>query len=493
MSINKIILELVNYAVVNKLIEAEDRIYATNQVALLLNIINIESDEIDGSKSYSKIMEEILNYTYRNGIIENNFITTKDLFESKIMNIFIDRPSNIISRFNTLNEISSNKALEYYYNIALKSNYIKSERIAKNISFKHDTKYGEIEITINLSKPEKDPMEIAKASTSIKSTNYPKCLLCVENEGYSGHTTHPARNEHRIIPITLNYEDWYLQYSPYAYYNEHCIVLNKKHTPMKINKATFNKIIDFVTQFREYFCGSNADLPIVGGSILSHDHFQGGRHVFPMDLATSFYNFKLDQFSNTSLDVLKWPLSVIRLTSKDKKEIIEVADYVLSKWIEYNDNDNAIYSHTNSERHNTITPICRYNCHKAAYEFDLVLRNNKITYERPYGLYHPRDSVHHIKKENIGLIEVMGLAVLPGRLKTELEEISNILVNNGQLPGHLSSHSDWVTELKYKYEFDANNVQGILRKEVGEKFITCLEDAGVFKNFDSFKKFINTL
>ncbi len=492
MSINKNILRLVNYAVVNKLIEEEDRVYATNQVASLLNIQSIEPEKVD-DLCYSEIMESILDYAYDNGIIDNNFTTVRDLFESRLMNIFIDRPSNIIFKFNNLNVISSDKALEYYYNIALKSNYIKSDRIAKNVSFIHPTEYGEMEITINLSKPEKDPKEIAKAKTAQPVANYPKCLLCMENEGYAGHDSHPARNEHRIIPITINEEDWFFQYSPYAYYNEHCIVFNKVHTPMQINKATFRKIVGFVTQFKEYFCGSNADLPIVGGSILSHDHFQGGRHVFPMDLAPSIHNFRLKQFSNTSFDVLKWPISVLRLTSKCEKELIDVADYILNKWIDYNDHENLIYSHTNGERHNTITPICRYSKDKNAFELDLALRNNKTTDERPFGLYHPRNSVHHIKKENIGLIEVMGLAILPGRLKTELEEISDILVGNKLLPEHLNSHGDWIKELKGKYQFNSTNVHDILNKEVGDKFKTCLEDAGVFKYLDAFKKFANTL
>ncbi len=491
MSINSKILQLVTYAINSNLIEEEDRIYATNQLIGLLNIPSIQIDDINES-DYPEIMDFILDYAFENNIMENNFITSRDLFESKLMNVFIDRPSNIISKFNSLYKESPNKALEYYYNIASKSNYIKSDRIAKNITFKHNSDYGELEVTINLSKPEKDPKEIAKAK-SMPSTKYPKCLLCMENEGYYGHENHPSRNEHRIIPLKIKNEDWFLQYSPYAYYNEHCIVFSKEHTPMQINKDTFEKIINFVSQFKEYFCGSNADLPIVGGSILSHDHFQGGRHVFPMDLATSLYNFKLEQFPNTMFNILKWPLSVIRLVSKNEEELIEVADHVLKQWIDYNDYENEIYSNTNGERHNTITPICRYNKEYMTYELDLVLRNNKTTEDRPYGLYHPRNSVHHIKRENVGLIEVMGLAILPGRLKTELEEIAHILVNNQDVPENLSAHCDWIHDLKGQYTFDYTNVYNILYKEVGNKFTLCLEDAGVFKNLESFMKFTNLL
>ena len=406
-------------------------------------------------------------------------------------------PSQVQENFKKHYEISPKDATDFYYNFSCNTNYIRLDRIAKDLKWKVNSDYGELDITINLSKPEKDPKAIA-AAKNVKSSDYPKCFLCKENEGYAGHVNHPARENHRIIPLTLNGAPWYLQYSPYVYYNEHCIVFNGEHVPMKIDKSTFVKLFDFVKMFPHYFIGSNADLPIVGGSILSHDHFQGGNYTFAMAKASSLYSFNVEGYPNVSCDILKWPLSVIRLTSDSTEDIIDLAEHILNKWRSYTDSDAYIFAKTDNGLHNTITPIARFRNGK--YELDLTLRNNITTKEHPLGLYHPHEELHHIKKENIGLIEVMGLAVLPSRLKEEMNLLANYIINKKDISSnsHIAKHEKWVKDiLTHRNDITCDNIFSVLQDEIGKVFIKVLEDAGVYKctpdGLTSFKKFISTL
>ena len=413
------------------------------------------------------------------------------------MNCITPRPSQLQNRFWFLYETSPKEATDFYYDFSQNTNYIRRDRIAKDLKWKVPSEYGDIDITINLSKPEKDPKLIAAAKNA-PSSGYPKCLLCRENEGYAGNTNHPARQNHRIIPLRLGNSDWNMQYSPYVYYNEHCIVFNNRHTPMKIDTSTFVKLFDFVKMFPHYFIGSNADLPIVGGSILSHDHFQGGHYTFAMAKAKSVFSFEVPEFNNVSCEVLKWPLSVIRLKSDSTEDIVRLASHILVKWRNYTDEDAFIFANTDGKPHNTITPIARFR--DGMYELDLALRNNITTPEHPLGVYHPHEKLHHIKKENIGLIEVMGLAVLPSRLKNEMNLLAEYIIKGKDISGNeaIAKHADWANEiLSTRHDITSENVMEVLETEIGKVFVKVLEDAGVYKctpeGLESFKKFIGIL
>jgi len=422
---------------------------------------------------------------------------TRDLFDTKLMGILTPKPSQVIKEFRTYYEESPKKATEFFYEFSQDTNYIRRDRVKKDMKWKVNSPYGDIDITINLSKPEKDPKAIAAAKNA-KQSSYPKCQLCMENEGYAGRMNHPARQNHRIMPLVINDSKWGFQYSPYVYYNEHCIVFNGQHVPMKIDKAAFIKLFDFVKQFPHYFLGSNADLPIVGGSILTHDHFQGGHYEFAMERAAIEKEFVIPGYEDVKAGIVHWPLSVIRIQCKDEKRLIELADYILKKWRGYTDEEAYIFAETDGEPHNTITPIARKK--GDMYELDLTLRNNITTKECPLGLYHPHNEYHHIKKENIGLIEVMGLAVLPSRLKAEMEHLSECLVKGEDVSQYedLKKHAPWVDEIKEKYEdINEENVEDILKEEIGQVFVKVLEDAGVYKCTEegrkAFDRFIATL
>lgn len=495
--INEAIKKLVTYGLETGLISAEEKIYTTN---LILDVLQL-GDYEEPSEEYSDVdlestLTEMLDYAVANNLIEDS-IVYKDLFDTRIMNCLMPRPSQVIRTFNDKYAQSPKEATDYYYKLSQDSDYIRRYRVCKDMRWVTPTAYGDIDITINLSKPEKDPKAIAAAKLA-KQSGYPKCLLCVENEGYAGRTNHPARQNHRIIPITVNDSKWGFQYSPYVYYNEHCIVFNGEHTPMKIERNTFIKLFDFVKLFPHYFLGSNADLPIVGGSILTHDHFQGGNYEFAMAKAPYAEKFTVKGFEDIEAGIVKWPMSVIRLRHEDEKHIIDLADKILTAWRSYTDEAAYIFAETDGEPHNTITPIARFKDGK--YELDLVLRNNITTEECPMGLYHPHEHLHHIKKENIGLIEVMGLAVLPSRLKTEMEVLKEYLVAGKDLTSHedLAKHADWANKFVKKYDsITAENVDQIVKDEIGIVFAEVLECAGVYKQteegLNAFRRFITSL
>ncbi len=494
--INTAIAQLLNYAEKNEIIAPEDRIFAANRIIEVLGIDGYEDPDTVPEKPIHEILQVMCDYAVAKGMIEDG-VVFRDLFDTKIMGAIMPFPSTVRKKFEELYNEDPKKATDWYYKLSCDSNYIRTDRIAKDRRWKLDTEFGVMDITINLSKPEKDPKAIAAARLmQAQSVAYPKCALCKENEGYAGRLNAAARQNHRIIPVTINDSPWMFQYSPYVYYNEHCIVFNSEHSPMAINKATFRKLLDFVVLFPHYFVGSNADLPIVGGSILTHDHFQGGNYTFAM--ATSpiekFVTFK--GFEDVRAGIVKWPLSVIRISSKDTDRLVELAGVILDKWIGYTDEDAFIYAYTDGERHNTITPIARKNGDE--YELDLVLRNNITTEDRPLGLYHPRPEYHHIKRENIGLIEVMGLAVLPARLKNELAEVADALVRGRDLRSSdsLAIHADWADDVKARHpELNADNAIDILEYETGIVFKGCLCDAGVYKctpeGREAFSKFVS--
>lgn len=492
--------KLIQYGLCNNLIKQEDKIYTRNRILEVLRLDEIEDVELfnDVSLNLEEILENILNYALENGILESDSIDYKDLLDTKIMASLMPRPSEVINEFYRLYYEDKNKATDYYYNLSKASNYIRSHRVKKDLKWKVPTEYGDLDISINLSKPEKDPKTIA-AAKNLPQSSYPKCLLCVENEGYAGRLNHPARGNHRIIPIELNDEKWFLQYSPYVYYNEHCIVLKGKHEPMKISKDTFKRLLDFIEKIPHYFIGSNADLPIVGGSILTHDHFQGGNYEFAMAKATVEKKFYIDSLSNVKVGKVKWPMSVIRLEGEDKISVLEAAIHIYESWKKYSDETVNIHAYTADIPHNTITPIARMKDGK--FQLDLVLRNNITTEEHPDGLFHPHKEIHHIKKENIGLIEVMGLAILPSRLKQELKEVSNYIINGDdskELSEDLLKHKEWILDMMNRYEkITISNIDEIIDKEVGIKFLTVLEHAGVFKRDEegqtAFDKFIISL
>ena len=488
------ILELVKYGLTTGLVDHADEVYTVNRLLEVLGVDDIEDEtfeKVEAQPAWTQeeaeeklegILEDMMTYAYDNGIMKENSIVYKDLFDTKIMGCLVARPSEIRAKFKDLYENESAlAATDYFYKLSCDSNYIRRQRIKKDQKWTTDTEFGTLDITINLSKPEKDPKAIPAAKNA-KQSAYPKCQLCAENEGYAGRVNHPARQNHRIIPVTINNSDWFFQYSPYVYYNEHCIVFNSQHTPMKIERATFGKLLDFVTQFPHYFVGSNADLPIVGGSILTHDHFQGGHYTFAMAKAPIEKELKFKGFEDVKAGIVKWPMSVIRISSSDKEKLIELADKILIAWRGYTDEDAYIYAETDGEPHNTITPIARRRGDD--YELDLVLRNNITTEEHPLGVYHPHAHLHHIKKENIGLIEVMGLAVLPARLKDEMAELSDAILTGKDLRSTetLASHADWVEGFLPKYDsITEENVMDIIHEEIGLVFSEVLKCAGVYK------------
>lgn len=495
------ILELTEYGLVTGLITEDDKIYTINRLMELFELDEMEDRVFEAyaarqpmtqqtaEESLEDILAEMMDYAYEKGIMKENSIVYKDLFDTKIMGILVPRPAEVRARFKDLYEhTSAQAATDYFYKLSCDSNYIRRQRIKKDRKWTTETEFGTLDITINLSKPEKDPKAIAAAKNA-KQSAYPKCQLCKENEGYAGRVNHPARQNHRIIPVTINHSDWYFQYSPYVYYNEHCIVFNSLHTPMKIERATFGKLLDFVTQFPHYFVGSNADLPIVGGSILSHDHFQGGHYTFAMAKAPVEKTLTFKGFEDVKAGIVKWPMSVIRISSADKDRLIELADRILKAWRGYTDEEAFIFAETDGEPHNTITPIARKRGED--YELDLVLRNNITTEEHPLGVYHPHAKLHHIKKENIGLIEVMGLAVLPARLKDEMAALSKAILEKKDIRADevLAKHADWVEEFLPKYDhIDETNIMDILHEEIGLVFNEVLKDAGVYKCTEEGRK-----
>jgi UDPglucose--hexose-1-phosphate uridylyltransferase len=487
---------LVQQGIVAELIQPEDKIYARNQVLSRLGLDSFpEEVERETDKDIPELVDELVDYGVRQGLIPDLF-DEKEILASQIMNVFMPRPSEVNREFYQRYKMNPEYATDYFYQLSQNSNYIQTKRIAKNISYKADTAYGQLDITINLSKPEKDPKQIALEKEMKKTgVNYPKCLLCVENEGYAGRIGHPARSNHRMIHVDLDKEDWYFQYSPYVYYNEHCIVLSSEHRDMKIDKGTFVRLLEFVEQYPHYFIGSNADLPIVGGSILTHDHYQGGNYEFAMAIAEEEHAFTMEGYPNVHAATVKWPMSVIRLRSENKAQLVDAADFILETWKSYSDASVEIAAYTGEIRHNTITPIARMR--DGHYEVDLVLRNNRTTEEYPLGIFHPHADVHHIKKENIGLIEVMGLAVLPARLKHELVEVEKFLLDEeNEIADY---HMAWAKEMKEKYgaELSRATVEEIVRKEVGIKFMRVLEDAGVYKRDETgqaaFHRFTDVL
>lgn len=534
--VQRMIARLVQYGLATGLVEPEDRLYTANRLLELLKIDALDEEaetailtfEPSSDASVTGELESILaglcDHAWEAGLLEGNSVGYRDLFDTKLMGALTDRPAHIIRRFWRLYGENPRKATDFYYKFSQDTDYIRRYRIAKDLKWTVPTEYGDLDITINLSKPEKDPRAIAAARLA-QQTSYPKCLLCRENEGYAGRLTHPARQNHRIIPLTINGSDWYFQYSPYVYYNEHCIVFHGRHVPMKIERASFAKLLDFVRQFPHYFVGSNADLPIVGGSILSHDHFQGGHYEFAMAKAPVETPLTFTGFEDVKAGIVKWPMSVIRISSPDRERLTELADRILTAWRGYTDEDAFIFAETDGEPHNTITPIARKR--GDAYELDLVLRNNITTAEHPLGVYHPHAELHHIKKENIGLIEVMGLAVLPARLKDEIEGLKQALLTGTDVYGDdvLGKHADWLEEIRVKHglgsgsrsvsaqepagkvsgsdasfgtdrtgavaggsivagdgqELTAERAERILQEEIGLVFARVLEHAGVYK------------
>ena len=502
-SVDRYITDLVEYGIFTRLIDEAERVYSVN---LILDVMDLDSyeepdeykapDFTDRGGALEAILKALIDDAAARGVTEDDQVS-RDLFDTKLMNCITPRPSYIRDKFADLYRSSAKEATDWYYDFSCNTDYIRRYRIKKDLKWKSTTPYGDLDITINLSKPEKDPKAIAAAKNAPQSA-YPKCQLCAENEGYRGRMNHPARENHRIIPIKLAGEDFFLQYSPYVYYNEHCIVFNKEHIPMKIDRSCFEKLFDFITLFPHYTVGSNADLPIVGGSILSHDHFQGGNYEFPMARADYIKKFTVKGYEEVEAGIIKWPLSVIRLRAKDKEKIIDLASHILDKWRGYTDEKAFVFAQTDGEPHNTITPIARMR--GELYEFDLALRNNITTEECPLGLYHPHSNLHHIKKENIGLIEVMGLAILPSRLKSEIALLKEYILAGKDVASNeeIAKHSDWVLDFLPNYvNIDELNIDGILRDEIGTVFSHVLEDAGVFKQtvegLDAFSRFTDVL
>ncbi len=506
MSVINNINRLAAYGLKSGLIEKEDVIFVKNQLLAALNIDGFETPEQAAEtpeveiSDLEDILKNLLDYAVEHNLTQGDGIAARDLFDTKLMSIMTDRPSNIRAKFNELYKKSPKEATDWFYKFSQDTDYIRRYRICRDVKWISKTEYGDMDITINLSKPEKDPKSIAAAKNA-KTVGYPSCLLCKENEGYAGRLNHPARNNHRIIPLELAGEAWGFQYSPYVYYNEHCIVFNQEHSPMCISRKTFVRLLDFTTQFPHYTLGSNADLPIVGGSILTHDHFQGGAYNFPMAKAPILKQITIKGFEDVEAGIVKWPMSVLRIKSTDKNRLVELADHVLKTWRNYTDEAAFIFAETDGEKHNTLNPIVRRR--GDLYEMDLVLRNNITTEEHPLGVYHPHAELHHIKKENIGLIEVMGLAILPGRLKTEFAELAKALIQNKDISSdeNLGKHADWTNELKEKYgsftEKSEEETIDILKKETGIVFSKVLEHAGVYKcneeGLKAFERFIAVL
>lgn len=485
MTIYQAINALCQYGVKEQLIEKEDRIYTINTICDALGIDAYEDNELDSDYELEQILKTILDYAVENGLCEDS-IVYRDLFDTKIMGLLTPKPSQVINEFKTRYASSPEEATDYYYHLSRKSDYIREYRVKNDLKWITSTEYGDIDITINLSKPEKDPKAIA-AALKAKAVSYPKCLLCKENEGYQGRVNHPARQNHRIIPMELGGSDFFMQYSPYVYYNEHCIVFNNEHIPMKIDRGAFEKLFDFVEKFPHYFVGSNADLPIVGGSILTHEHFQGGHYEFAMAKASVETEFTFDGYDDISAGIVKWPMSVIRLSGTDKVRLADLSEKILNAWRSYTDEEAFIYAETDDEPHNTITPIARMRNGK--FEIDLVLRNNITTDECPLGFYHPHPEYHHIKKENIGLIEVMGLAVLPSRLKDEIAQLKDAMLNGKDIATieSIAKHKEWADMIMSNYDITTDNCEDILKKEIGIIFTAILEQCGVYSRDDEGK------
>lgn len=489
--------KLIAYGIEKDLITVEDKNYTINRILEVLRLDEYEEPETEYiNVNLEQTLKEILDYAVEKKLIEDS-VVYRDLFDTKIMGCLTPPPHDVVTWFNELYKRSPKYASNWFYKFSQDTDYIRRYRIEKDLRWKVQTEYGELDLSINLSKPEKDPKAIAEAKNA-KQSSYPKCMLCAENEGYCGRINHPARQNHRIIPLELDREQWYFQYSPYVYYNEHCILLNSRHIPMIINAGTFRKLLDFVKKFPHYFAGSNADLPIVGGSILSHDHFQGGNFEFGMARAEIEKHYTVKGFDDIETGILKWAMSVIRIRHKDSARLVEFADYILSKWRKYSDDAAFIFDETDGEPHNTITPIARKKDN--IYELDLVLRNNITTEEHPLGVYHPHKELHHIKKENIGLIEVMGLAVLPARLDKELKLLSQYILEGKNIRENhiIEKHADWTEEFLKKYDnITQDNIMEILEYETGLVFVKVLEDAAVFKRTDkgneAFDRFMSCL
>ena len=490
--------KLITYAEEHFLISPVDHVWATNRILEALNI----REYVEPTTNFSDVdleetLAELLDYAAANGLIEDNTTAYRDLFDTKLMGLLTPAPHEVIDMFTALYSESPEAATDYYYKLSRDTDYIRTYRVKKDLRWVYKSEFGDLDITINLSKPEKDPKAIAAARNAAKSS-YPKCALCHENEGYAGHLNAAARQNHRTIPITINNSQWYMQYSPYVYYNEHCIAFNGEHTPMKIDRAAFGKLLDFVTLFPHYFLGSNADLPIVGGSILSHDHFQGGKYEFAMTKAPIEKALTFKGFEDVEAGIVKWPLSTIRLCGLDRERIIELASKILDAWRGYTDADAFVFAETNGEPHNTITPIARRRGDK--YELDLVLRNNITTEEYPLGVYHPHPELHHIKKENIGLIEVMGLAVLPSRLKNEMDQLKKAILSGADLykDETLAKHADWAYAFMKEQTVTEENIDEVVEREIGKVFAEVLVHAGVYKcteegreAFDRFVTYVN--
>ena len=495
-NINYVLSELVEYALERKLITEADRAYVVGRLFELLKLSDFEKNEVSELRPLHFILSDICDFAYESGLIAENSVAYRDLYDTAVMGVFVDRPSNITERFYSLYKDDPKAATDYFYALECDSNYIRTDRIKKDLKWKAMSDYGEFDITVNLSKPEKDPKAIAAAKL-LSQSGYPKCLLCHENEGYAGNVSKPARQNLRQIPFDMAGAPWYLQYSPYVYYNEHCIALSAEHTPMKIDTSTFEKLLGFVDCFPHYFIGSNADLPIVGGSILAHDHMQGGRYTFAMERAEIDTHIEFDGYSDIVAGIVKWPMSVIRLRSDDKEKLVSLSDKILTAWRSYTDDEAFIFSETDGVPHNTITPIARRR--GTEYELDLVLRNNITTEEHPLGVYHPHAEHHNIKKENIGLIEVMGLAVLPARLKDEIADMKSAILGGRDFSESESTakHKAWFEAFCSNYNFTEENTEDILKKEIGKTFVRVLSDAGVYKNTaegrKAFLRFIRSI
>ena len=481
--------KLLKFALKKEMISKWDVIPSRNALLDLLKVDAPFEDEVEEvvEDTPVKILNNILDYAAENKLIEENTATYRDLLDARIMGLLMPRQGEVIKKFNDIAEKKSlEDATNWFYDLSKSSNYIMTERIAKNLYWLAETEYGNLEITVNLSKPEKDPKEIAKAKL-VKQSSYPKCLLCIDNVGYAGRLNHPARQNHRVIPLELQGKEWFIQYSPYVYYNEHCIVFKGEHSPMKLGRDALERLVEFTDKFPHYFIGSNADLPIVGGSILTHDHYQGGRHVFPMEKAKVEKKYKSEKFKDVEIGTVKWPMTVIRLKSKDKTSLVDAAMEIFEAWKVYSDEEDEVLAFTGDTPHNTVTPIARRK--DSDFELDIVLRNNRTSEEHPDGIFHPHKELHHIKKENIGLIEVMGLAVLPGRLERELEKIAKIIAGetsydkeSALLDNDLNKHVDWIEEmLKENNNMNLEDARSYVKKEVGRIFSRVLEDAGVFK------------
>ncbi len=495
--IDEAVSKLAAYALRTGLIAECEYTWAVNTILDALKLDSYTDPGKDwGEIDLAAVLDELLDDAYARGVLTENSVVYRDLFDTELMGRLTPRPAQVIEKFQALYRESPRAATDWYYQFSQDTNYIRRDRIARDMQWKAETEYGEMDITINLSKPEKDPKAIA-AARDLPASNYPRCQLCAENEGYAGRVNHPARQNHRIVPITINGSPWFLQYSPYVYYNEHCICLNSVHTPMKIDRACFGKLLDFVRQFPHYFVGSNADLPIVGGSILAHDHFQGGHYTFAMERAPVETPFTFPGYEDVQAGIVKWPMSVVRISCEDSSRLVDLADRILTAWRGYTDESAVIYAETDGTPHNTITPIARMRDGK--YELDLVLRNNLTTPEHPLGLYHPHAELHHIKKENIGLIEVMGLAVLPARLKEELAAVAEGLVTGADLRSSelTAKHAGWAEGFAPKYTITADNALDIVQRETGLVFAQVLEHAGVYKRDEAgkaaFLRFLNTI